>query len=84
LLEWDRDVVGFRWNLCVSWLYVLTKFRWGTVMEIKVVTRPGSCNTWTHIVFRFNLPLTTKRVPVILMIVINGLFYASDPRLLSH
>jgi hypothetical protein len=53
-------------------------------MTIKVVTRLGSCGTWTQIVFRFVLPLTTKGFSFILMNVINGFFYASNPALLSH
>jgi hypothetical protein len=65
-------------------LYGLTEFRRGTVMEIKVVTRLGSCGTWTQIVFGFVLPPTTKGFPVILMTIINGFSYASDPALLSH
>jgi hypothetical protein len=44
----------------VSRIYGLTEFRRGIVMEIKVVTRLGSCGTWTQIAFIFVLPLTTK------------------------
>jgi hypothetical protein len=53
-------------------------------MEIKVVTRSGSCGTWTQIIFRFVLPPTIKGVPVILMTAINGFSYALDPTIMSH
>jgi hypothetical protein len=73
-----------RWHLFITWIYGLTDLGHGTEMEIKVVTRLGSCGTWTQIVFRFILPPTTKVVPIILMTIINGFSYASDPTLLSH